>query len=185
MLPTGRRAIGITQLLNKLESYLPPDRVEQVREAYDFGAAAHEGQKRKSGEPYISHPVAVADLLADLHMDAQTIVAAILHDVLEDTPMSKEDVAGKFGADVAEIVDGVSKLDQVQFKNRAEAQAESFRKMLLAMVRDIRVIMVKLADRTHNMRTLGSMSPIKRRIIARETLEIYAPIANRLGIYNI
>ncbi len=185
LLPTGRRAIGITQLLNKLESYLPPDRVEQVREAYEFGAAAHEGQKRKSGEPYISHPVAVADLLADLHMDAQTIVAAILHDVLEDTPMSKDDIAGKFGADVAEIVDGVSKLDQVQFKNRAEAQAESFRKMLLAMVRDIRVIMVKLADRTHNMRTLGAMSPPRRRAIARETLEIYAPIANRLGIYGI
>jgi len=185
LLPTGRRAIGITQLINKLETYLPPERVEQIREAYEIGAAAHEGQKRKSGEPYISHPVAVADLLADLHMDAQTIIAAILHDVLEDTPMSKEDVAGKFGADVAEIVDGVSKLDQVQFKNRAEAQAESFRKMLLAMVRDIRVIMVKLADRTHNMRTLGSMSPIKRRTIARETLEIYAPIANRLGIYNI
>ncbi|HVY22818.1 MAG TPA: bifunctional (p)ppGpp synthetase/guanosine-3',5'-bis(diphosphate) 3'-pyrophosphohydrolase [Steroidobacteraceae bacterium] len=185
LLPTGRRAIGITQLLNKLESYLPPERVEQVREAYEFGAAAHEGQKRKSGEPYISHPVAVADLLADLHMDAQTIVAAILHDVLEDTPMSKEEIAGKFGSDVAEIVDGVSKLDQVQFKNRAEAQAESFRKMLLAMVRDIRVIMVKLADRTHNMRTLGAMSPARRRAIARETLEIYAPIANRLGIYNI
>ncbi len=185
LLPTGRRAIGITQLINKLETYLPPERVEPIREAYEFGAAAHEGQKRKSGEPYISHPVAVADLLADLHMDGQTIVAAILHDVLEDTPMSKEDIATRFGADVAEIVDGVSKLDRVQFKNRAEAQAESFRKMLLAMVRDIRVIMVKLADRTHNMRTLGSMSPLRRRAIARETLEIYAPIANRLGIYNI
>ena len=185
LLPTGRRAIGITQLLNKLETYLPLEQVEQIREAYEFGAAAHEGQKRRSGEPYISHPVAVADLLADLHMDGQTVVAAILHDVIEDTPMAKDDIASRFGAEVAEIVDGVSKLDQVQFKSRAEAQAESFRKMLLAMVRDIRVIMVKLADRTHNMRTLGSMPPPKRRAIARETLEIYAPIANRLGIYNI
>ena len=184
-LPTGRRAIGLTQLLNKLESYLPPEQVEHIREAYEFGAAAHEGQKRRSGEPYISHPVAVADLLADLHMDGQTIVAAILHDVIEDTPTAKNEIAEKFGVEVAEIVDGVSKLDQVQFKSRAEAQAESFRKMLLAMVRDIRVIMVKLADRTHNMRTLGSMPPAKRRAVARETLEIYAPIANRLGIYNI
>jgi len=184
-LPTGRRAIGVTQLLNKLESYLPPEQVEQIREAYEFGAAAHEGQKRRSGEPYIAHPVAVADLLADLHMDGQTIIAAILHDVIEDTPTAKAEIATKFGAEVAEIVDGVSKLDQVQFKSRAEAQAESFRKMLLAMVRDIRVIMVKLADRTHNMRTLGSMPPAKRRTIAKETLDIYAPIANRLGIYNI
>jgi GTP diphosphokinase / guanosine-3',5'-bis(diphosphate) 3'-diphosphatase len=184
-LPTGRRAIGLTQLLNKLESYLPPEQVENIREAYEFGAAAHEGQKRRSGEPYISHPVAVADLLADLHMDGQTIVAAILHDVIEDTPTAKTEIAAKFGTEVAEIVDGVSKLDQVQFKSRAEAQAESFRKMLLAMVRDIRVIMVKLADRTHNMRTLGSMPPAKRRAVAKETLDIYAPIANRLGIYNI
>ncbi len=184
-LPTGRRAIGLTQLLNKLESYLPPEQVEHIREAYEFGAAAHEGQKRRSGEPYISHPVAVADLLADLHMDGQTIVAAILHDVIEDTPTAKDEIAEKFGAEVAEIVDGVSKLDQVQFKSRAEAQAESFRKMLLAMVRDIRVIMVKLADRTHNMRTLGSMPPAKRRAVAKETLDIYAPIANRLGIYSI
>jgi RelA/SpoT family (p)ppGpp synthetase len=184
-LPTGRRAIGLTQLLNKLESYLPPDQVEQIREAYEFGAAAHKGQKRRSGEPYISHPVAVADLLADLHMDGQTIVAAILHDVIEDTPTLKDEIAEKFGNEVAEIVDGVSKLDQVQFTSRAEAQAESFRKMLLAMVRDIRVIMVKLADRTHNMRTLGAMPPAKRRAVAKETLDIYAPIANRLGIYNI
>ncbi|MGE0114520.1 MAG: bifunctional (p)ppGpp synthetase/guanosine-3',5'-bis(diphosphate) 3'-pyrophosphohydrolase [Steroidobacteraceae bacterium] len=185
LLTPGRRAIGLTQLLNKLESYLPPEQVEQIREAYEFGAAAHEGQKRRSGEPYISHSVAVAGLLADLHMDSQTIVAAILHDVIEDTPTAKDAIAGKFGNEVAEIVDGVSKLDQVQFKSRAEAQAESFRKMLLAMVRDIRVIIVKLADRTHNMRTLGSMPPAKRRAVAKETLDIYAPIANRLGIYSI
>jgi guanosine-3',5'-bis(diphosphate) 3'-pyrophosphohydrolase len=184
-LPTGRRSIGVTQLLNKLETYLPPEQVDRVRDAYEFGAAAHEGQKRLSGEPYIAHPVAVADILADLHMDAQTIVAAILHDVIEDTPTAKDELAERFGADVAELVDGVSKLDQIQFRSRAEAQAESFRKMLLAMVRDIRVVMVKLADRTHNMRTLGAVPPAKRRTVARETLEIYAPIANRLGIHSV
>ena len=183
--PSGRRSIGVTQLLNKLETYLPPEQVDQVREAYEFGAQAHEGQKRLSGEPYIAHPVAVADLLADLHLDAQTIVAAILHDVIEDTPTAKAEIAEKFGTQVADLVDGVSKLDQIQFRSRAEAQAESFRKMLLAMVRDIRVIMVKLADRTHNMRTLGAMPPARRRAIARETLEIFAPIANRLGINSI
>jgi guanosine-3',5'-bis(diphosphate) 3'-pyrophosphohydrolase len=185
LFPNGRRAIGVTQLLNKLETYLPPAQVDRVRDAYEFGAAAHEGQKRLSGEPYIAHPVAVAHILADLRMDAPTIVAAILHDVIEDTPTAKDELAERFGADVAEIVDGVSKLDHLQFRSRAEAQAESFRKMLLAMVRDIRVIMVKLADRTHNMRTLGAMPPAKRRMIARETLEIYAPIANRLGIHSI
>jgi RelA/SpoT family (p)ppGpp synthetase len=185
LLPTGRRSIGVTQLLNKLETYLPPAQVDRVRDAYEFGAEAHEGQKRLSGEPYIAHPVAVAHILADLHMDAPTIVAAILHDVIEDTQTAKQDIAERFGADVAELVDGVSKLDHIQFRSRAEAQAESFRKMLLAMVRDIRVIMVKLADRTHNMRTLGAVPPAKRRTVARETLEIYAPIANRLGIHSI
>ncbi len=185
LLPTGRRSIGVTQLLNKLETYLPPAQVDRVRDAYEFGAEAHEGQKRLSGEPYIAHPVAVAHILADLHLDAPTIVAAILHDVIEDTATAKDEIAERFGADVAELVDGVSKLDHIQFRSRAEAQAESFRKMLLAMVRDIRVIMVKLADRTHNMRTLGAVPPAKRRTVARETLEIYAPIANRLGIHSI
>jgi RelA/SpoT family (p)ppGpp synthetase len=184
-LPGGRRTTGIGQLLDKLESYLPPAQVERVREAYDFGAERHQGQKRVSGEPYITHPVAVADILADLKLDADTLVAAILHDVIEDTPTAKAEIASMFGQVVAELVDGVSKLDQVQFKNRQEAQAESFRKMLLAMVRDIRVIMVKLADRMHNMRTLGAMPPGKRRRIARETLEIYAPIAERLGLYEV
>ena len=185
LLPSGRRSIGVTQLLNKLETYLPPDQVERIREAYEFGAQAHHGQRRRSGEPYIAHPVAVADLLADLHMDAQTITAAILHDVIEDTPTAKAEIAERFGTEVADLVDGVSKLDQIQFHSREEAHVESFRKMLLAMVRDIRVIMVKLADRTHNMRTLGAMPPAKRRSIARETLEIYGPIANRLGIHSI
>ena len=156
-----------------------------MREAAEFGAEAHEGQKRLSGEPYIAHPLAAAQILADLHMDPDTIIAAILHDVIEDTPISKEELAGKFGAPVAEIVDGVTKLDQIQFKSRAEAQAESFRKMVLAMVRDLRVILVKLADRTHNMRTLDAMAPARRRAIARETLDIYAPIAGRLGLYNL
>jgi RelA/SpoT family (p)ppGpp synthetase len=185
LLPYGRRSIGINQLIDKLETYLPHEDVERVQAAYDFAFQAHDGQRRRSGEPYITHPVAVADLLADLHLDAQTMIAAILHDVMEDTPIAKEEITTRFGAEVAELVDGVSKLDQIQFKSRREAQAESFRKMLLAMVRDIRVIMVKLADRTHNMRTLGSMPPAKRRTIARETLEIYAPIANRLGMHAI
>jgi guanosine-3',5'-bis(diphosphate) 3'-pyrophosphohydrolase len=184
-LPGGRRSTGISQLLDKLEAYLSPPQVERVREAYDFGAEKHQGQKRVSGEPYITHPVAVADILADLRLDADTLVAAILHDVIEDTPTAKAEIASIFGQVVAELVDGVSKLDQLQFKNRQEAQAESFRKMLLAMVRDIRVIMVKLADRMHNMRTLGAMPPVKRRRTARETLEIYAPIAERLGLYAV
>jgi RelA/SpoT family (p)ppGpp synthetase len=184
-LPGGRRSTGISQLLDKLEAYLSPAQVERVREAYDFGAEKHQGQKRVSGEPYITHPVAVADILADLRLDADTLVAAILHDVIEDTPTAKAEIASIFGQVVAELVDGVSKLDQIQFKNRQEAQAESFRKMLLAMVRDIRVIMVKLADRMHNMRTLGAMPSVKRRRTARETLEIYAPIAERLGLYAV
>jgi GTP diphosphokinase / guanosine-3',5'-bis(diphosphate) 3'-diphosphatase len=185
LLPYGRRSIGINQLVSKLETYLPPEHVERVQDAYDFAFHAHDGQRRRSGEPYITHPVAVADLLADLKLDSQTLIAAILHDVMEDTPNTKEEITARFGREVAELVDGVSKLDQIQFRSRAEAQAESFRKMLLAMVRDIRVIMVKLADRTHNMRTLGAMPPAKRRTIARETLEIYAPIANRLGMHSI
>ena len=184
-LPGGRRTTGISQLIDKLEAYLSPAQVERVREAYEFGAEKHHGQKRVSGEPYITHPVAVADILADLRLDADTLVAAILHDVIEDTPTAKAEIASIFGQVVAELVDGVSKLDQIQFKNRQEAQAESFRKMLLAMVRDIRVIMVKLADRMHNMRTLGVMPPVKRRRSARETLEIYAPIAERLGLYAV
>jgi RelA/SpoT family (p)ppGpp synthetase len=185
LLPYGRRSIGISQLVSKLEAYLAPDEVERIQDAYDFAFEAHQGQRRRSGEPYITHPVAVADLLADLRLDPQTLIAAILHDVIEDTPTLKEEINRRFGQEVAELVDAVSKLDQIQFKSREEAQAESFRKMLLAMVRDIRVIIVKLADRTHNMRTLGAMPPAKRRTVARETLEIYAPIAHRLGMHAI
>jgi len=185
LLPGGRRAAGIGQLTSKIEGYLPTDQVDRVREAFEYAQTAHKGQKRQSGEAFITHPIAVADILADLHLDGATIAAAILHDVVEDTPSSMAEIEQKFSKEVAEIVDGVTKLDQVQFKSRKEAQAESFRKMILAMVRDIRVIMVKLADRTHNMRTLSSMPPEKRRLVARETLDIYAPIANRLGIHSI
>ncbi len=185
LLPGTRRTPGLKDLLAKVSTYLPPEQVERVRAAAEFGAAAHLGQKRLSGEPYIAHPVAAADILAELHLDADTLIAAILHDVIEDTPTPKAEIAARFGDDVAEIVDGVTKLDQIQFKSRQEAQAESFRKMLLAMVRDLRVILVKLADRTHNLRTMDAVAPAKRRQVARETLDIYAPVAERLGLYTI
>ena len=172
----------ISDLCGMLDSYLDEDQVQEVYRAYLFGAEAHEGQHRLSGEPYIYHPIAAARILAELRLDHKSIVAAILHDVIEDTPTAKEQIETEFGSDVAELVDGVSKLTQMEFESQAEAQAENFRKMILAMVRDIRVILVKLADRLHNMRTLGVMRPDKRRRIARETLDIYAPIANRLGI---
>jgi RelA/SpoT family (p)ppGpp synthetase len=186
LLPGAKRTpAGVKELLAKVSTYLPAEQVERVRTAAEFGAAAHQGQTRVSGEPYITHPVAAAVILADLHLDADTIVGAILHDVIEDTPIAKSDIAQRFGNDVAEIVDGVTKLDQIRFKNREEAQAESFRKMLLAMVRDLRVILVKLADRTHNLRTIEALAPAKRRQIARETLDIYAPVAERLGLYSM
>jgi GTP pyrophosphokinase len=185
LLPGGRRTPGLKDLLARAGEYLPTDQVDRIRDAAEFGATAHKGQKRLSGEAYIAHPVAAAEILADLRLDADTIVAAILHDVIEDTPIGKEQLTERFGATVADIVDGVTKLDQIRFKSREEAQAESFRKMLLAMVRDLRVILVKLADRMHNMRTIEAMSPARRRAIARETLEIYAPIAERLGLYGL
>ncbi len=185
LLPGGRRTPGLKELLATAGTYLPPEQVARIREAAEFGASAHKGQKRLSGEPYIAHPVAAAAILADLRLDGDTIVAAILHDVIEDTPTPKDQLAARFGAPVAELVDAVTKLDQIKFKSREEAQAESFRKMLLAMVRDLRVILVKLADRMHNMRTIDAMSVQRRRAIARETLEIYAPIAERLGLYNM
>jgi GTP diphosphokinase / guanosine-3',5'-bis(diphosphate) 3'-diphosphatase len=185
LLPGGRRTPGLKELLASVGAYLPAEQVARIREAAEFGASAHKGQKRLSGEPYIAHPVAAAAILADLRLDGDTIVAAILHDVIEDTPTPKDQLAARFGAAVAELVDAVTKLDQIKFKSREEAQAESFRKMLLAMVRDLRVILVKLADRMHNMRTIEAMSTPRRRAIARETLEIYAPIAERLGLYNM
>lgn len=178
----SRRHHGLQQLLDTLEKYMPAEQIEQVVKAYEVGAKAHDGQTRRSGEPYISHPVAVAQILADMHMDGQTIAAAILHDVVEDTETGVDELKEMFGDEVALLVDGVSKLDQMQFNSRAEAQAESFRKMMLAMIEDIRVIMVKLADRLHNMKTLDAMPREKQARIAAETLEIYAPIANRLGM---
>ncbi len=177
----SRRDHGLRRLIDTLE-YLPTEQIDMVMRAYEFGAAAHDGQTRKTGEPYITHPVAVAQELAEMHLDAEAIAAAILHDTVEDTEASIDEVREKFGEDVALIVDGVSKLDQIQFRSRAEMQAESFRKMMLAMIEDIRVILVKLADRLHNMQTLGAMPIEKKKRIARETLDIYAPIANRLGI---
>ncbi|WP_266170669.1 RelA/SpoT family protein [Dyella subtropica] len=168
--------------LKERVAYLPEPQVMRVIRAYEVGAQAHEGQARKSGEPYITHPVAVAGILAELGLDAETIIAAILHDTLEDTALSRGELAREFGEAVAELVDGVTKLDKMSFSSRQEADAESFRKMLLAMARDLRVILIKLADRLHNMRTLGAKDAPSRRRIARETLEIYAPIAQRLGM---
>ena len=166
-------------------SYLPPEQVEKLKQAYVVARDAHQGQMRSSGEPYITHPVAVARILGDMRLDHETLMAAVLHDVIEDTSVTKADLAEQFGNAVAELVAGVSKLDKLKFRDRKEAQAENFRKMVMAMTQDIRVILIKLADRTHNMRTLGSLRPDKRRRIARETLEIFAPIANRLGIHTM
>jgi len=162
--------------------YLKPKDVARLEEAYRFSEAAHAGQTRQSGDPYISHPLAVAEILAGWHLDGQTLMAALLHDVTEDTSVTKDEISDTFGRPVAELVDGVSKLDKIEFTSAEHLQAENFRKMLLAMARDVRVILIKLADRLHNMRTLGAVQPAKRRRVARETMEIYAPIANRLGL---
>lgn len=166
-------------------AYLQPDDIRQVTAAFEYSRAAHSGQFRKSGEAYIHHPVAVTGILAQWHLDPQALMAALLHDVVEDTPTTKDEISERFGKSVAELVDGVSKLDKMEFQTEEHAQAENFRKMLLAMARDVRVILIKLADRLHNMRTLGSMVVEKRGRIAQETLDIYAPIANRLGLNSI
>ncbi len=181
----SRRDHGVRRLVETLASYLPDEQLAEITAAYEYGAEAHAGQSRKTGEAFITHPIAVAQELAEMHLDAQAITAAILHDTVEDTSASLDDIAKRFGTEVALIVDGVSKLDQIQFRSRAEAQAESFRKMMLAMIEDIRVILVKLADRLHNMQTLGAMPLEKKKRIARETIDIYAPIANRLGINRL
>jgi GTP diphosphokinase / guanosine-3',5'-bis(diphosphate) 3'-diphosphatase len=177
--------VRLFKKLRRKIQYLNPEYVEKIFQAYQLGADAHRGQRRHSGEPYITHPVAVACILADMHMDAQSIIAALLHDVIEDTEVDKESIAAMFDDVIAELVDGVSKLTQIEFKSRAEARAENFLKMILAMSRDIRVIIIKLADRLHNMRTIEALAPVKRRRIAKETLEIYAPIAQRLGMHTI
>ncbi len=175
----------IDNLLGLIGAYLDPHQIEEVLSAYQFSAKAHAGQQRQSGEPYIHHPLEVARILGEMRMDYQTLIAAILHDVIEDTPTAKDEIRKKFGKNIAELVDGVSKLTQIQFDSVEEAQAKNFRKMLMAMSNDIRVILVKLADRLHNMRTIGSLDPKKRERIVRETLGIYVPIAQRLGLNNI
>jgi len=173
---------GLKQYISE---YLEPEQVAEVERAYVISRDAHKGQTRTSGDPYITHPIAVARLLAEMRLDHETLMAALLHDVIEDTYLEKPDLAELFNPTVADLVEGVSKLDKLQFDTREEAQAVNFQKMIMAMVEDIRVILIKLTDRTHNMRTIGVLRPDKRRRIARETLEIYSPIANRLGIHNI
>lgn len=180
-LPLKHQVVSIEGLLSKL-NYLKPEEIAQIKKAFQFSDAAHLGQYRHSGEPYITHPLAVAELCATWRLDAPSIMAALLHDVIEDTGCSKADLVEKFGAKVAELVEGLTKLDKLEFQSHAEAQAESFRKMFMAMARDVRVILVKLADRTHNMRTLDAVPMEKRRRVAAETIEIYAPIAHRLGL---
>jgi len=175
----------VLKLRDLLNTYLEPDKVATIIRAFELGAEAHQGQTRKTGEPYILHPVAVAGILANMRMDSQSVTAAILHDTLEDTPLTKAEITAQFGNEIADLVDGVTKLDKMKFRTRIEADAESFRKLMLAMSRDLRVIFIKLADRLHNMRTMGAMDPVSRRRIARETLDIYAPIADRLGMNAI
>ena len=177
--------VTVAPLAERVKKYLKSADVQKVKEAFRFSDEAHLGQFRQSGAPYITHPVAVAEILTDWRLDGAAIQAALLHDVLEDSGIAKQALAERFGAVVAELVDGVSKLDKLSFSSTEQAQAENFRKMLLAMARDVRVMLIKLADRLHNMRTLDAVDPIKRRRIARETLEIYAPIAHRLGLNNL
>ncbi|HEX4942758.1 MAG TPA: HD domain-containing protein, partial [Usitatibacteraceae bacterium] len=179
--PPGPDSSELTAVLG----YLPPEDIAQIARAYETARAAHAGQYRKSGEHYITHPLAVAKILAEWHLDPQALMAALLHDVVEDTPTTKSEIAKQFGKAVAELVDGVSKIDRIEFATLQQAQAENFRKMLLAMARDVRVILIKLADRLHNMRTLDAVHAEKQERIARETHEIYAPIANRLGLNAI
>jgi len=172
-------------LFRDAASYLKQKDVALLRDAYEFGKSAHLGQFRMTGDPYISHPIAVSHTLVQWRLDGQALTAALLHDVMEDTAVTKKEIKDKFGKVVAELVDGVSKLDRIEFESQEHEQAENFRKMLLAMASDVRVILIKLADRLHNMRTLTVMLPHKRTRIARETMEIYAPIANRLGLNNL
>jgi GTP pyrophosphokinase len=175
----------ITEFTRHLGHYLRDPDIALVERAFEFSETAHRGQFRKSGEPYITHPLAVASILSQWRLDAEGLAAALLHDVMEDTSVTRNELESTFGKPVADMVDGVSKLDQIEFASREDAQAESFRKMLLAMARDVRVILIKLADRLHNMRTLDAMAPLHRKRIARETLDIYAPIANRLGLNTL
>ncbi len=183
--PSGVVPLNFQKFRQQIAAYLKPEDVGRIEAAYHFAEQAHQGQLRISGEPYITHPVAVASIVAEWHLDPQALTAALLHDVMEDTHITKQEIADRFGKAAAELVDGLSKLDKIEFRSHEEAQAENFRKMLLAMATDLRVILVKLADRLHNMRTLDFVRPAKRRRIANETLEIYAPIANRLGLNTL
>lgn len=183
MIPAG--VATISHLSEKLAEYMTEADLKKVKEAYRFSDEMHLGQVRKSGEPYISHPIAVAEICADWKLDAQALMAALLHDVMEDQDVKKEELIERFGAPVAQLVDGLSKLEKIEFQSQIEAQAENFRKMLLAMASDVRVILIKLADRLHNMRTLDVMAPAKKQRIAKETMEVYVPIAHRLGLNNI
>lgn len=173
------------ELLRTVATYLKPDDLPFVRAAFEFARDAHAGQTRKSGEPYITHPLSVAQILTEWKLDAHGLAAALLHDTMEDTGVAKSTLAEKFGKQVAELVDGLSKLERLEYQSKEARQAENFRKMVLAMARDIRVIIIKLADRLHNMRTLDSMREEKRRRIALETLDVYTPLANRIGLNKV
>src|ERR1700733_15054899 len=175
----------IEQLIERVRRYEPSADADRLMRVYQLADAAHQGQRRASGESYIEHPLAVAGILADLEMDRQTIAAALLHDVVEDTSVTSEQVAAEFGDEIAQLVEGVTKLTRIPYQSKEDAQVENLRKMFMAMAKDIRVIIIKLADRLHNMRTLSSLPPAKQQAIARETLDIYAPIAHRLGIWKI
>ena len=175
----------LSVLTEQLSNYLEQKEVKKIERAYRYADQCHSGQLRQSGDPYITHPLAVANILADMRLDHESLMAALLHDVIEDTGVTKGQISRRFGRTVADLVDGVSKLSEIEFETKAQLQAESFQKMTLAMSKDIRVVLVKLADRLHNMRTLGVLPPEKRRRIARETLDIYAPIAQRLGINDV
>lgn len=175
----------LQELIEKIKGYAPNADIDLVKKAYYLGKKAHEGQFRKSGEPYFIHPLAVANILADMELDIETIAAGILHDVVEDTDYTYEDIEKEFSQEIANLVDGVTKLGQIKYQSKEETQAENLRKMFMAMAKDIRVILIKLADRLHNMRTLKFMPPEKAKSKAKETLEIYGGIANRLGISKI
>jgi len=172
----------VSELIERVRAYHPAGSVDTIQKAYDFSAEVHRGQRRLSGEPYLTHPVQVAGIIADMRLDVPSIATGLLHDTVEDTLATLEQIEETFGAEIATLVDGVTKIGQINVTSREEKQAENFRKMLLAMARDIRVILIKLADRTHNMRTLGHLPPERQVEIAQETLDIYAPLAHRLGI---
>ena len=183
--PSSEAEAEFNTLLVNMQEYLPDYNKETVEKAYDFAAGYHQNQTRRSGEPYITHPLAVANIVTNLKLDNSSVIAAILHDTVEDTDCTLEDIEGEFGSEVKDLVDGLTKISKIKFRSSQERLAENFRKMILAMAKDLRVILIKLCDRLHNMRTISSLPGDKRRRIAQETLDIYAPLANRLGIYGL